>query len=143
MKLIRNYSFTAEDFFSYLEMKILEDIEKNTGVKQTALQQNFKYKTVNPQSNLETTITINKLKKNEYYQATYTYFSETATISYSLKNIPEGVQIIYQQNIKSYTSSNHCKIISLIIELFYYRKMQDNLSTIANAVLHSSNYIAK
>ena len=108
MKLIRNFKITSDEFYDYLEEKLLQDIQQTTGkkVKAKEIKKGFRY----DKKDAYTTITINDYKRHEIYSATVKSRTDFITITYQTKETKEGLQITFEEYVDSYDSVRDKKI---------------------------------
>lgn len=103
--ITKEYNFSANDFFNYLDNQLIDAIKKARGndlpVKLTS---GTKY----TQGDIDTTITT--YKRGEIYEAHFKNKRLDIVISYKTKDTDKGVKITFSEDIKSYDPSTHSKL---------------------------------
>ena len=142
MKLIRDFKITSDEFYDYLEEKLLQDIQQTTGkkVKAKEIKKGFRY----DKKDAYTTITINDYKRHEIYSATVKSRTDFITITYQTKETKEGLQITFEEYVDSYDSVRDKK--NIVSRTFHdwisFGRMSNTLYGIRNDIVNKKEGIS-
>lgn len=136
MKLIRNYDFSLDDFYNYLEKEITTEASKslNQNISVADIKGGLKYTVHSDKTNVATKVDIKKYSRNNEFCVLYQSMGESVLISYITQKNTDGITITMKQDIQSYDSSKHNKITNAFNELIFLRRMQDQLNKMAQQI---------
>jgi len=130
----KQYDFSAEDFFNYLDKQLVADIKKARGTNlPVKLTNGTRYK----QNDINVEIT--DYKRNEIYTAHFKSKQIDITISYKIQSNKDGVLLTFSENVNSYDPSNHNKIGNWLYNLRLKRDANQELKKMADNVYASLN----
>ncbi|AZZ61250.1 DUF3284 domain-containing protein [Oenococcus sp. UCMA 16435] len=145
MKIVRQLKITEEQFYNYLEVELLKDINANTkrNLTRKDLQSGLKYSKFQAKSKIPINITINKYIRGSEYQSTTKLPTDIIKITYNTTKKDKGLEIIFDQNIAGYLVSKHNILMQWFSEAIYYGRMSDTLSSIQKNILDKQNDITR
>lgn len=130
----KQYDFSAEDFFNYLDKQLVADIKKARGTNLPVKLTNgthYKQNDIN--------VEITDYKRNRIYTAHFKSKQIDITISYKIQSNKDGVLLTFSENVNSYNPSNHNKISNWLYNLRLKRDANQELKKMADNVYASLN----
>lgn len=97
MKLIRTFQITSDEFYSYLEEHLLEEIKKTTKKKNihpSVLRSGYSYENKDARSK----VTINNYERGKIYQVTVSSYTQFVRVRYTTEQTDEGLKITFEQS---------------------------------------------
>lgn len=135
VKIIREYDFKAQDFFSFLQQELVKEIQKARHNKmKVKVASGLQYALKGKDGKTQTTVVIDKFEPNQVYAATFHTLDQIAKVSYSVKDLSKGCQIVLSEDIVSYHPEQHGKLTNLFYDFMYHRSAQQELNRIAEQV---------
>lgn len=127
--ITKQFDFKAEDFFDYLDKQLIQSIKKARGDQlPIKLISGIRYK----QGDIDTVIT--NYQRGEKYAAEFKNMKMDVTISYVTKNVKDGVEITFTEDIKNYDPATHSKFNNLLYNLQLKHGAKKELRQMAAAV---------
>lgn len=127
--ITKNFEFTANDFFSYLEQQLITAIKqaRNNNMP-VVLKSGTKYK----QGDIDTEIT--KYERGKIYEADFRNSRLHIVISYQTEDTADGVTITFSEDIKSYDESSHNWLSNLLYNMQLKHGARKELNKMADGV---------
>lgn len=145
MKLIRVLKVTKKEFYDFLEDCLLSDINQCTSKELSVenLKKGVKYS--KHAENVLTRIDISILdyKRGVFYKSEIKSMADTITISYETEETDDGLKVVFSQNIESFETKKHNKLMRMFSEAVYYGRMTDTLYDIQKKIINKREGIAE
>lgn len=133
--ITKDYSFSAEEFFDYLEHELIRTIKEARGNDMPVkIAKGTRYKTSNVESE------ILDYQYGKLYRARFKRNDLDMTVSYQTRNTKFGVQIILTETMNSYDAKKHGKFMNWYYKGQLKRNANKGLRSLTDAV---KDYVAE
>lgn len=140
MKITRTLNVSLDDFYSHLEEELVSKCHQHDHDSITThnVKKGLKYIINHDDIYKKTTITVLEYVRNEFYKVQITSMSDMITISYKTEISPKGIEVVFIQDIASFSNKKQSNVMRLFSEAVYYGRMSDTLFDIQKKI-HSRN----
>ena len=110
MKLIRTFQITSDEFYSYLEEHLLEEIKKTTKKKNlspSVLCTGYSYDNKDARSK----VTITNYERGKIYQVTVSSYTQFVRVKYTTEETADGLKITFEQTTSEDKNLNKKNIL--------------------------------
>lgn len=141
MKLIRVFNITSDEFWDYVEDGIAQEVEKATKhrFKKKNLVSGFHYDNNAAKSKVK----IDKYERGKIYQSTVKTLTDYVRVTYETKEVPEGLEITFEQIVGSYDDrkDEKNKVIRFFTDWTTFGRMSNTLYDMRNAIINKRDGI--
>lgn len=139
MKVIRNLEITAEEFFNAVFDELIEEIEKTdkTKFERTDFKTGFQFVHCAEDVYSRVDFEIVEYQEGSFYKCKRTSINGTATLSYEVTPIENGITVTFNQDIvQRKESKKPIKLVAMIGEVNALGRMTDKLYSFQRRVIN-------
>ncbi|WP_369907141.1 DUF3284 domain-containing protein [Lactobacillus intestinalis] len=125
----KQFQFSANDFFDYLDKQLTLAIQQ---ARKNDLPVKLASGTTYNQDGIDTKIT--KYNRGKEYEANFKNDKFNIMINYQTEDVPNGVEITFSEDIKSYDPTAHSKFNNWLYNVQLKHGAKKELSRMANGV---------
>ncbi len=144
MKITRKLTITSDEFFDYLENQLLkianENLEDQEAYTNSDIQEGFQIiQSTNTEVN-KVELFINKYIRGSEYAATATSLTDSYSMSYQVKPVSDGIEVVYEQINLTNPSPAKSGFFAKFGEALYLSRMSNSLYDVQNAIIKSRTH---
>ncbi|AEB07668.1 hypothetical protein Corgl_1569 [Coriobacterium glomerans PW2] len=137
MRIVRTLDITSDEFFDYLEQRLLTEIEHATGERHapSVLKAGFRYVSDPDDRYRRAEVRILAYVRGIEYRLSSVTATDDVTIGYRIEPHAGGIEVTYTQEIGSDLTSSQGPLMRGFSQAVYLSRMAQSLMAIQDAIL--------
>lgn len=135
MKLIRTLHITKDEFYNYLEKKLIEDIQKHANKKVKKIEKGLHYSVHGKDQFARIDFKVLNYIYGECYELEMKSYTERTVVSYITKEVDDGLEVVFEQIIDSEKDKKRNAISKKFAETVYLSQMSRTIYDIESAII--------